>query len=100
MSHIIVIRSYKTGDEVNCRKVVKDGVMSSMNAAFFGNLLKEFTFQLMILFAAIMFIFFGLPFTICFSVIPVVIFMMYLGTYGSYTAKAMEVDREICRISR
>ncbi|XP_033224053.1 uncharacterized protein LOC117177457 isoform X2 [Belonocnema kinseyi] len=100
MSHIIVIRSYKPGDEVTCREMVKDAVMSSMNAEFLGNLLKEFTFQLMILFAAIMFIFFGLPFTICFTVIPAVIFFMYVGTYAGYATKAMEVDQEISRIPR
>ena len=100
MSHIVVIRIYKPGDEIHCREMIKDGVMSSMNAAFFGNLLKEFTFQLMILFAAIMFIFFGLPFSICLSVIPVVIILMYFGTYIGYTTKAMEVDQEISKIPR
>lgn len=71
-----------------------------MNSAFFGNLFKEITFQVMILLAAIMFIFFGMPFTVCLLVIPVVIVMTYVGTYLAYAAKAMEVDQEVSNIAR
>ncbi|XP_001122051.1 N-acetyltransferase family 8 member 3 [Apis mellifera] len=100
MSHIIVIRSYKPGDEINCKELVKAGVMSSLNSTFFGIVLKELTFQLMILFAAIMFIFFGLPLTVCLLVIPLVIFFVYVGTYIGFTAKAMEVNEEVSNIPR
>ncbi|XP_008215594.1 N-acetyltransferase family 8 member 3 isoform X1 [Nasonia vitripennis] len=100
MSHIVVIRPYKPGDEFNCHEMIKDGVTSSINSAFFGNLFKEITFQVMILMAAIMFIFFGMPFTVCLLVIPLVIIMTYVGTYLAYTAKAMEVDQEVSNIAR
>lgn len=100
MSHIIVIRSYKPGDELNCRNIIKEGVMSSMNAAFLGNVVKEFTFQMMILVAAVLFIFFGLPFLICFTAIPAVIFFTYLASFIAHTTKVMEVYQEIDNISR
>lgn len=100
MEHIIVIRSYKKGDELNFREMVLDGILSSKTSAFYGNLFKEITFQLMILFAAIMFIFFGIPISICFSVIPIVIILTYVSTYVIYAAKAMEVDGELTNISK
>ncbi|XP_076619403.1 uncharacterized protein LOC143340892 isoform X2 [Colletes latitarsis] len=100
MSHIIVIRSYRPGDEINCKEIVKAGVMSSLNLTFIGIALKELTFQLMILFAAIMFIFFGLPLTVCLLVIPIVIISVYVGTYIGFTMKAMEVNEEVSNIPR
>lgn len=100
MSHIVVIRSYKPGDEIHCKELTKSGVMSSLSSTFFGTVLKELTFQLMILFAAIMFIFFGLPLTVCFLVIPLVIFLVYVGTYIAFTAKTMEVNEEVSNIPR
>lgn len=99
MSHIVVIRPYKPGDELNCRSIIKEGIMSTLNSAFFGNLFKEVTFQIMILFAAISFIFFGMPLTICLLVIPAVIVLTYIGTYVSYTAKVMDVDMEVSCIA-
>lgn len=100
MSHIIVIRSYKPGDEINCKELIKAGVMSSLNSTYFGIVLKELTFQMMILFAAIMFIFFGLPLTVCLLVVPLVICLVYVATYIGFTAKAMEVNEEVSNIPR
>lgn len=100
MSHIVVIRQYKPGDELNCRSIIKDGIMSTLNSAFFGNLLKEVTFQVMILFAAISFIFFGMPLTVCLLVIPGVIVLTYIVTYVSYTAKVMDAELEISSIAQ
>ncbi|KAJ8688041.1 hypothetical protein QAD02_023836 [Eretmocerus hayati] len=100
MSHIVVIRPYKPGDEFNCRDLIKDGVLSSRNNAFMGNLLKEVTFQVMILSAAVMFIFFGMPLTVCLAVLPMVVFLTYFVTYIAFAAKSMEVDQEVSNIAR
>lgn len=100
MSHIVVIRAYKQGDEFNCHEMIKDAVVAPMNSAFLGNLFKEITFQVMILLAAIMFIFFGMPLTICLLVIPIVIAMTYIITYAAFTTKAAEVDQEVTNIAR
>ncbi|XP_066582894.1 N-acetyltransferase 8-like isoform X2 [Prorops nasuta] len=100
MCRLIVIRSYKSGDETTCKELLRDGIMSSLNTTFIGLLLKEMTFQIMILFAAILFIFFGIPFTICLSVIPVVIATLYIGTCISFSMKVAEVMKELSNISR
>ncbi|XP_025602370.2 N-acetyltransferase family 8 member 3-like [Athalia rosae] len=100
MSHIIVIRSYKPSDNLECREIAKESVMSSINTAFVGNLVKEVTFELMILFAALLFIFCGIHFTICLLVVPVVVILTYISTYVSLTARSMEVAQEISNIPK
>ncbi|XP_058802401.1 uncharacterized protein LOC131670652 [Phymastichus coffea] len=100
MSHIIVVRPYKPEDEYDCHDLIKSGILSSKNCAFVRNIFKEITFQITILLAAITFIFFGMPFTICLLVIPVVIIMTYIVTYLSFTAKVIEVDQEVTNISK
>ena len=100
MSHIIVVRGYRPTDELSCREMMKDGVMTSVHTAFFANLFKEVTFQFMILGAAIMFIFFGMPLTICLLVIPMVILITYMATYLAFTAKSLEITQEVTNIPR
>lgn len=100
MSYIVVIRTYKPGDEFNCLDMIKEGVMSSMNTAFLGNIMKEITFQMMILFAAVMFIFFGVPFTVCLLVVPMVILLTYVGTYFAFILKAMDIKQQIQSIPK
>lgn len=100
MSHIIVIRGYRPGDEIHCREIIKDNIMSTINTAFIGNLFKEITFQAMILCAAVMFIFFGMPFTFCFFVIPIGIFGTYLATYMGFSMVAAETNQELSNIPR
>ena len=101
MSHVVVIRPYRQGDEFNLVEMIKDGVMSSMNSTFFGNLLKEITFEVMILLAAVMFIFVGMPLTACILlIIPIVILLTYVGTFIAFTTKSMEVQSEVMNISR
>lgn len=100
LSHVVVIRGYKPADELYCNEIIKRGIMSSLNTTFAGIIFKEITFQLIILFAAIMFIFFGLPFTVCLLVVPTVFVFVYIGTYVAFTAKAMEVNEEVSNISR
>ncbi|KAL0121362.1 hypothetical protein PUN28_006707 [Cardiocondyla obscurior] len=100
MSHIVIVRAFKLDDETSCSKLTRDCVMSSLGATFCGMLFKEITFQLIILLAAIMFIFFGMPLTICLSVVPVVIALTYAGTYVSFAAKLTEIDTEVANIPR
>ncbi|XP_014218384.1 probable N-acetyltransferase CML3 [Copidosoma floridanum] len=100
MSHIVVIRPYHPGDEMSCHELIRSGILSSMNSTFIGNVLKEVTFQIMILLAAIMFIFFGMPITICLLVVPIVLLSTYVITYVAFMAKAAEVDQEVSNIAR
>ncbi|XP_011159065.1 uncharacterized protein LOC105195384 [Solenopsis invicta] len=100
MNYIVIVRAFKPGDEIGCRELIRDVVMSSLGATFCGMLFKEIIFQLMILLAAIMFIFFGMPFTICLLVIPIVIVLTYVCTYISFVTKLMEINGEISNIPR
>lgn len=100
MSYIVIVRAFKPGDETGSKELIKDGVMSSLSATFCGMLFKEITFQLIILLAAVMFIFFGMPLTVCLLVVPVVVALMYAGTYVSFTAKLTDINGEISNIPR
>ncbi|XP_063988262.1 N-acetyltransferase family 8 member 3-like [Diachasmimorpha longicaudata] len=100
MSHVVVIRGYKPGDELHCRDMIKDVIMASFTTAFIANLLKEATFQLMLLCAAIMFIFFGLPLSVCLLVIPIVVVIIYAGTYLGFVMIAAEANQEITNVPR
>lgn len=101
MSHnIVIVRAFKPGDETGCMELIRDCVMSSLGATFCGMLFKEITFQLIILLSAIMFIFFGMPLTVCLLVIPVVVALLYAGTYVCFTVKMTEIDREVVNIPR
>lgn len=100
MTHIVVIRGYKPGDELYCGDMVKETIMSTLNSAFIANLFKESTFQLMILCAAIMFIFFGWSFTVCLLIIPIVIIGTYIATYLGYVMIAAETTEEIRNVPR
>ncbi|XP_067005240.2 N-acetyltransferase family 8 member 3 [Anabrus simplex] len=100
MNHMVVIRYYKPGDELSCQEVVKQGTMSTVNAAFIAGLTREITFQIMILASALMFIFLGVPFTICFSTIPVVIVLMYVFIWMGHMYRVMEMNQDMCNIPR
>ncbi|KAK0167020.1 hypothetical protein PV327_004472 [Microctonus hyperodae] len=73
MSHIIVIRRYRPGDELGCREIINE---------------------------TIMFIFFGMPFTICFFVIPIVVIVTYIATYLAFMLVVSEINQEISNIPR
>ncbi|CAB0044599.1 unnamed protein product [Trichogramma brassicae] len=100
MSHVVVIRPYKAGDEYTCCDLAKEGVMSSLNSTMIGNVCRELTFQLMILFAALMFIFLSVPFTLCALVIPAVVLLIMTCTYIAFTVKCSAVQQEIRNASR
>ncbi|XP_011684971.1 PREDICTED: probable N-acetyltransferase CML3 [Wasmannia auropunctata] len=100
MSHVVIVRAFKPGDETGCKELIRDSVMSSLGATFCGMLFKEITFQLIILLSAIMFIFFGMPLTVCLSIVPVVVVLMYAGTYVSFATKLTEINAEVNNIPR
>ncbi|XP_070154093.1 N-acetyltransferase family 8 member 3 [Polyergus mexicanus] len=100
MSYMVIVRAFKPGDEIGCKELIRNSVMSSLGATFRGMLFKEITFQLIILLSAIMFIFFGMPLTICLVVIPLVVILIYIGTYISFAAKLTEINEEVTNISR
>jgi Predicted acetyltransferase len=100
MIQFVVIRDYRPGDDIFCREIIKEGTMSTVNTAFFAGLTREITFQTMIFTSAVMFIFFGFPFSVCFGSIPVVIILMYIFIWMGHTYKALEMTQDISNIPR
>lgn len=99
-SAVVVIRDYRPGDELQCQEIIREATMSTVNTAFFSGLAREITFQLMVLAAAVMFIFLGLPFKFCFSAIPGVIVFIYGCVYLAHSFKALELTQDINNIPR
>lgn len=100
MDHVIVIRDYRPGDELQCKDILREGTMSTVNTAFFAGLTREITFQAMVLTSAVMFIFMGVPLSVCLGAIPVVIVAMYIIIYLGHTFKAQEMMQDISNIPR
>lgn len=98
LTHFVVIRDYKPGDEMQCRDIVKEGTMATVNSAFFSTI--EVTFQVMVLTTAVMFIFFGLPFTFCLCAIPGVISFMYVCVWSGHLFKGLEMTQDLGNIPR
>lgn len=96
----IVIRNYQPGDELGCRQVVHEGIMSTVKPAFFAALTREVTFQIIIIMAAIMFVFMGLPPTICLLSIPISVFIIFISVYLAHITKAYGMTDDIQNIPR
>ncbi|PSN53882.1 hypothetical protein C0J52_02412 [Blattella germanica] len=100
MNHLILIRDYRPGDELFCQEIIREGIMSTVNTAFVAGLTREITLQTMVFTSAVMFIFFGFPFSICFGSIPAVIILMYLFIWLGHTYKALEMSQDVSNIPR
>lgn len=100
INHFVIVRPFKPGDEIHCKKLIGDDFMSSRSATYRGIVMKENIFMLMILSFAISFIFFGMPVVTCFLVVPLVGFLVYVITYLSFVIKLLEINEEIANISR
>lgn len=74
--------------------------MSTVTTAFIAGLTRELTFQAMVLTSAVMFIFMGVPLSVCLGAIPVVIVAMYVFIYLAHTFKALEMMQDISNIPR
>lgn len=98
VSHFVVIRDYKPGDELMCKEIVREGAMATVNKAFIS--LIELTFQLTVLTTALMFIFVGIPFRVCILSIPGVSLFMYICIWSGHKIKALELTQDLSNIPR
>ena len=96
----IVIRNYKPGDESGCKQVVHEGIMSTVNPAFFAALTREVTFQIIIIMAAIMFVFMNFPPIVCLLSIPISVVIIYISIYFAHITKAYGQTDDILNIPR
>ncbi|KAF5288424.1 hypothetical protein FQR65_LT02076 [Abscondita terminalis] len=91
MSCFIVIREYRSNDFYSVSDVIRNAYLSSVFTTWCNALTREITFQLIVMSAAILFIFFGVPLQYCLISIPVVLLVIYLVIYSSYLMKAAEL---------
>lgn len=96
----VVIRIYQAGDENVCCKLLKEGVMATVKPAFLTALTREITFQVIITTAALMFVFIGLPPTICISSIPATVIFIYFWIYMTHLNSATNLAKEAFNIER
>ncbi|XP_020285382.1 probable N-acetyltransferase CML3 [Pseudomyrmex gracilis] len=99
-STIIILRPFNSGDATSCKELIRDCLMSFLSATFFEMLFKELVFQIIILLAAIMFIFVGTPLTTCLLVVPVVIALVFVVTRLIFGMKIAEVNAQVDNIVR
>ncbi|XP_046396247.1 uncharacterized protein LOC124163406 [Ischnura elegans] len=97
---IVVIRDFQPGDDVYCKELVREATMSTVNASFMTGLTQEITFQGIVICAAVMFIFLGVPLSYCLAAIPVFLFLMYIFIWLGHTMKAIELTQEMNNIAR
>ncbi|KAH8242654.1 hypothetical protein KR032_000867 [Drosophila birchii] len=93
MQPFIVIRNYKADDELKYQELVRDYIMSFSNKSFFVFCFREITLQFIVITWAIFFIFLGVPLLFCALTVPICIFCLFVGTYFSFYAKAVELMR-------
>ncbi|KAM7359930.1 uncharacterized protein ACRADG_002290 isoform 1-T1 [Cochliomyia hominivorax] len=93
MQPFIVIRSYREDDELKCQELVRDYIMSFAKKSFLWLCFRGITLQFIVITWAILFIFLGVPLTLCSLTIPGCIFFLFSGTYFSFYVKALELMR-------
>ncbi|XP_044253644.1 uncharacterized protein LOC123004436 [Tribolium madens] len=89
--YYIVIREYQPNDFPSVSEVVRNAYISNVLNAFVSALFNEVTFQAIVLLAAFMFIFMGVPLQYCLLSVPIVLIMLYILIYGSFLMKAAEL---------
>ncbi|GJQ71946.1 hypothetical protein Trydic_g3055 [Trypoxylus dichotomus] len=91
MENYIVIRESKTSDIPAINQVVRDAYSSNIFPAWINALTKEITFQLIVISAAMMFIFMGVPFQYCILAIPIVMLLLLVVVASAFLMKATEL---------
>lgn len=91
----VVIRPFVKGDEVECKRIIQQMCMSMVNRTFLAALFRETTFQLMVFFAAILFIIVGVPFGYCAVSAPLTITFLYVLVWSNAMMKSMELQNEV-----
>ncbi|XP_055381477.1 uncharacterized protein LOC129612054 [Condylostylus longicornis] len=91
MESFVIIRNYSEQDELKCQELVRDYVMHFAKKSFYAFCFREITLQFIVITWAILFIFLGVPLTFCSLTVPGCIFFIFIATYCSCYAKAVEL---------
>jgi len=96
----VVIRSFAAGDEIECKKIADQSIMSTVHRTFFSALLRETTFQLMIFCSAILFIIVGVPFHYCVMSVPLTVSIVYASVWSVAMLRSLEAQHEMSLVKR
>ncbi|KAK5641001.1 hypothetical protein RI129_009548 [Pyrocoelia pectoralis] len=91
MPCVIIIREYKQTDFHAVYDVIRTAYLSNVFTTWCNGLTREITFQLIVMLAAILFIFLQIPLLYCLAAIPLVLLISYIAIYSSYLFKATEL---------
>lgn len=96
----VLIRPFSQGDEIDCKKIAGNTIMSTVNRTFFSALFRETIFQLMVFFAAVLFIIVGIPFFHCAVSVPLTIAILYASIWSSAMMKSLEIQNELSLVKQ
>jgi len=85
---IVVIRPFRPQDNHEVQALIRESTMSTVRSFFIQALMREIYFQSIIMTAAIMFIFVGVPFYWTVSAIALVTVVFYLVIIGAHSYRA------------
>ncbi|XP_066151546.1 N-acetylaspartate synthetase-like [Euwallacea fornicatus] len=89
--YFIVIRNQRDNDTPQVSELVRKAYASNISNIFWGTLLNETTFQIIVIFTALLFIFFQLPILNCLVSMPLIPLMIYIYIYASMTMKSAQI---------
>ncbi|XP_063238587.1 N-acetyltransferase 8-like [Bacillus rossius redtenbacheri] len=87
------VRPWRPGDESACRALLSEAAMATVHTAFLSSLTRELTFQLVVLTAALLFIFVGVPLARCALAAPLVGAALYAGVWLSHAQQAARASQ-------
>ncbi|XP_065167835.1 LOW QUALITY PROTEIN: uncharacterized protein [Atheta coriaria] len=90
MSYYIIIRESRPSDLPKIAEVIRNAYLSNVVPSFLNALTREFTLQLIVTCAAILFIFMGVPLKFCFIAIPVLLGVLFI-IYSAFYIKSAEL---------
>ncbi|XP_064117545.1 uncharacterized protein LOC135222980 isoform X2 [Macrobrachium nipponense] len=98
--NVVVIRSYRSGDEAVIRDIITEATMETVGPFFWSGVLSEVFPQVALLVMAFAFIGLGIPFKFCLVGIPVAVLLIYFGVWSAHLFKAMELHQDLNNISQ
>ncbi|XP_064117547.1 uncharacterized protein LOC135222980 isoform X4 [Macrobrachium nipponense] len=94
--NVVVIRSYRSGDEAVIRDIITEATMETVGPFFWSGVLSEVFPQVALLVMAFAFIGLGIPFKFCLVGIPVAVLLIYFGVWSAHLFK---IDYDFLRES-
>lgn len=91
MRPFIIIRKFEKRDDIPVQKVIQKYHKKLANVVFISCLFKEITLQICVLSWAILFIFMGIPLSVCFLSIPGTLVFILFAVYTTYYNKSVEM---------